>query len=73
MKMNVFPDIGKWFISIGKSKWFPDIAKIFLDLLILEIIYRYWKILSDIGNYFLNREILDECHFDVPGPFTDMV
>ena len=37
---------------IRKSKWFSDIAKTFMDLLMSEIIYRYWKLLFDIGNYF---------------------
>ena len=63
-----FSNIGKQFISTGKSTWFPDIAKTFPDLLMTEIIYHFWKLLSDIGNYFLNREIRDKCLFEVPGP-----
>ena len=42
-------------------------------LLISEIIYRYWKLLSDIGNYFPNREILDKCPLTSLTPFTDIV
>ena len=47
-----FHDIGKQCISIGKSKWFPDIAKKIMDLVMSEIIYWYWNLFSDIGNYF---------------------
>ena len=65
IKMNVLPDIGKPLISIGKSKWFPNIAKTFMDLLMSKIIKRFP--MSVIIS--LNREILDKCPFDVPGPF----
>ena len=65
IKMNVLPDIGKPLISIGKSKWFPNIAKTFMDLLMSKIIKRFP--MSVIIS--LNREILDICPFDVPGPF----
>ena len=61
------------FISIGKSKWFPDIAKTFMDLLMSEIIYQYWKLLSNIGNYFPKWWILDKCPLTFLAPFTDMV
>ena len=71
-KMNVFPDIGKQFIRIGKSKWFPGIAKTFMDLLMSEFVYRYRKLPSDIGNYFsINREILDKCPYDLTLPTND--
>ena len=66
IKMKVFLDTGKQFISIGKSKWFPDTAKTFVDLLMSEI--------TDIENYFpisviisLSREIPVKCTLDVPG------
>ena len=66
IKMNIFPDIEKQFIIIGKLKWFPDIAKnpdefigVRNYLPILEITRRY-LIIS------LNREILDKCLFEVP-------
>ena len=53
-KNERFPDIEKQFFSIGNQeiKRFRDIAKTFRDLLMSEIIYRYWKLLPDIGNYF---------------------
>ena len=68
IRMNVFPGIGKHF-SIGKSNWFLDITNAFMDLLISEVIYLYWRLLSDIIIIIsLNSEILDKYPFDVPGP-----
>ena len=37
-------------------------------LLISEIIYRYWKLLSDIGNYFPKSWNTGQMSFDVPDP-----
>ena len=73
IKINFFPDVGKQFISIGKSKWFPDIAETFMDLLISEIINWYWKFLSDTGNYFSESWNTGLIYFWRPCPFTDMV
>ena len=46
------PDIGKKLSVLGNQNDFQILQKTFGDLLMSEIIYRYWKLLFHIGYYF---------------------
>ena len=49
------------------------ISRYYKKTLISEIIYRYLKLRSDIGDYFPKSWNTGQMSFDVPDPFTDIV
>ena len=47
-------------------QWFPDIAKTFMDLLLSENIYWFWKYFPISVIISVSHEILDKCPLNVP-------